>query len=119
MAKKILVIENSEHIAELITEILEEAKYQVSCTTNDANIFEHIDQFFPDAILLDVVKPTTEGTELCRQLSLANETAHIPVIVLSTHPQISRVKEICADEIVKKPFDIDHLLGVLEQQLQN
>jgi DNA-binding response OmpR family regulator len=117
MRKKILLIENSKHIAEMIVELLEDAKYEVSCVTNEAKIFEHIDQFFPDAILLDIVKPTLEGTELCRQLSLANQTAHIPVIVLSTHPEINKVKEICADEIIKKPFDVDYLLEVLNQQI--
>ena len=67
--------------------------------------------------LLDVVRVTVEGTELCRQIKAAEGTTHIPLIVLSTHPQIDKVKQVCADEIVKKPFDIDLLLAVLKDQI--
>ena len=53
-----------------------------------------------------------------RQIKEAEGTKHIPVIVLSTHPQIHKVKDVCADEIVEKPFDIDGLLEALEEQLK-
>lgn len=117
MKKRILVIEKNKDILELINLVLTDEGYKVYAVTNEKDIFEQINTHQPDAILLDIVKPTTEGTELCRQLSLADETAHIPVIVLSTHPHISKVKEICADEVVQKPFDIDFLLEVLAEQL--
>lgn len=116
MKKKILLIENDIDISAIITLVLEEEGYDVLCITNYDNIFELINSYQPDIILLDVVKPTTEGTALCRELNLADESAHIPVIVLSTHPHISKVKEICADEVVQKPFDIDNLLAVVKEQ---
>ncbi|KQC00974.1 response regulator [Pedobacter sp. Hv1] len=119
MKKRILVVENNKDILELIAMILEGEGYELSLHTNETDIFDHIQAFQPDAILLDIVKPTLEGTELCRQLKEAEGTSHIPVIVLSTHPQIQKVKEICADEIVPKPFDIDGLLEVLEEQLKS
>ncbi|MBB2144797.1 response regulator [Pedobacter sp. LMG 31464] len=117
MKKRVLVVENNKDILELISLILDEAGYELSLYTNERNIFEHIVSFQPDAILLDIVRPTVEGTELCRQIKEAEGTSHIPVIVLSTHPQIERVKEVCADEVVPKPFDIDALLETLEEQL--
>ncbi len=117
MKKRVLVIENDKDILEMISLVLEEAGYEASLHTTERNIFEHITAFGPDAILLDIVKPTLEGTELCRQLKEAEQTTHIPVIVLSTHPQAQKVKEICADEVVPKPFDIDALLEILEEQL--
>ena len=67
---------------------------------------------------MDILKITDEGTELCRKLKEEDGTSHIPVIVLSTHPQIQKVKDVCADEIVEKPFDIDGLLEVIEEQLK-
>jgi DNA-binding response OmpR family regulator len=119
MKKRILVVENNRDILELISLILTEEGYELSLFINETNIFEHIKTFEPDAILLDIVQPTLEGTELCRQLKAAEGTSHIPVIVLSTHPHIQKVKEICADEIVPKPFDIDGLLEVLQEQLKS
>ncbi len=118
MKKRILVVENNKDILDLISFVLDEAGYQVELYLSENNIFEKIKFFQPDAILLDIIQPTVEGTELCRQIKAAENTAHIPVIVLSTHTQIHKVKEVCADEIVEKPFDIDGLLEVLSQQLK-
>lgn len=118
MKKRILVVENNAAILELIGIVLEQAGYEALLYTSEKALFRHIEQFLPDAIVLDIFKPTMEGTELCRQLKAAKSTSHIPVIVLSTHPQIAKVKEICADEIVPKPFDVDGLLDVLQEQLR-
>lgn len=119
MKKRILVIENDRDILEMIALLLDEEGYETGLFSNEKNIFEHITEFKPDAILLDIVKPTVEGTELCRQIKDAEQTSHIPVIVLSTHHQIQKVKEVCADEVVPKPFDVDALLEILATQLKN
>ena len=118
MKKRILVIENNEDILELISFVLNDAGYEVKTSNNDLNILNQISTFKPDVILLDILKITDEGTELCRKLKEEDGTSHIPVIVLSTHPQIQKVKDVCADEIVEKPFDIDGLLEVIEEQLK-
>ena len=118
MKKRILVVENNLDILELISLVLGQAGYEVSAFINEKDIYDHVSEFQPDAILLDIIRPTIEGTELCRQIKEAEGTSHIPVIVLSTHPQIRKVKEVCADEVIEKPFDIDGLLEVLAEQLQ-
>ncbi len=118
MRKRILVVENNPDILELISLVLEEAGYEVNLFANEHDIFEHIVKFQPDAILLDIVQPTVQGTELCRQIKEAEGTSHIPVIVLSTHPHIKKVKEVCADEVVPKPFDIDGLVEIISEQLK-
>lgn len=115
--KHILVVDNDRAILELIGIILRDAGYAVSLSSNEGEVLELINQLQPDAIILDVFRPTHEGTELCRLLKEAEATSHIPVIVLSTHPKIEKVKEICADEVLAKPFDIDGLLEVLHEQL--
>lgn len=119
MKKRILVVENNKDILDLISLVLDEAGYEVELYLSEGNIFEKITLFQPDAILLDIVKPTVEGTELCRQIKEAEGTSHIPVIVLSTHTQIHKVKEVCADETIEKPFDIDGLLEILDQQINS
>lgn len=119
MKKRILVVENDDTILDLIGMFLTDAGYEVGLFRSEANLFEKIIMFAPDAIVLDIFRPTLEGTELCRQLKAAENTSHIPVIVLSTHPQIQKVKEICADEVVEKPFNVDGLLDVIKDQLLN
>ena len=118
MNKRVLVVENDKSILEIIGLVLEEAGYTTALYSNEKDIFEKITAFQPDAIVLDIFRPTLESTELCRQLKEAQTTADIPVIAMSTHPEIHKVKEICADDVVPKPFNLDGLLDVLEEQLK-
>lgn len=118
MKKRILVVENNPDILELISLVLEEEGYDVNLFSTEKNIFDRIVNLQPDAILLDIVQPTVEGTELCRQIKEAEGTSHIPVIVLSTHPHVKKVKDVCADEVVSKPFDIDGLVEIINEQLK-
>lgn len=117
MKKKILVLEKNKDILDLIEFILTDNGYDVDMISSDKEVFNHIKVFQPNAILLDVVTPTPEGTAICQSIKAAEDTSHIPVIVLSTHPKADVVKEICADEVIHKPFDIDLLVSVIEQQL--
>jgi len=117
MKKKILVLEKNKDILDLIEFILTDNGYDVDMISSDKEVFNHIRVFKPNAILLDVITPTPEGTAICQSIKAAEDTSHIPVIVLSTHPKAEVVKEICADEVVHKPFDIDFLVSVIEQQL--
>jgi DNA-binding response OmpR family regulator len=117
MKKKILVFDRNRDILDMIEIILTQEGYVVDPVCLHDQVSKRIQEFKPDAILLDVVNPTAEGTELCEAIKNAEESAHIPVVVLSTHPKVNVVKEICADEVVAKPFDINFLVAVVEQQL--
>lgn len=117
MKRKILVIENDPDILQIISHLLTDEGYEPILCMTEQGIFDVIHKEKPDAILLDVVKPTDQGTVLCREIKAAETTKHIPVIVLSTHSQIEDVKKICADDVIRKPFDIYNLLGVIREQL--
>lgn len=117
MKKKILVFEKNRDILDMIGIILTDAGYEVNPISDDAEVKPRIHNFQPDVILLDVINPTTEGTALCKAIKAGEDTKHIPVIVLSTHPKLEVVKEICADEVIAKPFDITFLVSVIEKQL--
>lgn len=117
MKKKILVFEKNKDILDMIEIVLKDEGYLVALTSSDTEVKQQIEVFQPDAILLDVINPTAEGTALCEAIKSAEDTSHIPVIVLSTHPRLEVIKEICADEVVAKPFDINFLITVIEQQL--
>jgi DNA-binding response OmpR family regulator len=118
MEKRILVIENDKGIRELISTLLAEAGYLVYLIGTEDDAFEEIKNFKPDAILLDVVQSTEKGTELCRAIKENENTGHIPVIVLSTNVQVTEtIKEVCADEVMPKPFDVDELMNAIKTQL--
>lgn len=119
MNKKILVLEKNKDILELLDIVLKDEGYITHLISSDHEVFKYVNEFQPDAILLDIINPSEEGTSICKQIKESDTHGHIPVIVLSTHPRIAVVKEICADEVVTKPFDISFLLSVLADQFQS
>jgi two-component system, OmpR family, phosphate regulon response regulator PhoB len=67
----------------------------------------------PDLILLDLMLPDISGTDVCRQLKSAEDTADIPIIMLTAKgDEIDRVVgfEVGADDYVTKPFSMRELL---------
>jgi DNA-binding response OmpR family regulator len=118
MKKKIFVVENDRSILEIVTSLLTDEGYHVKAVDTEDNVFEQIELFKPHVILLDIVMPTEKGTLICRTLKVDKRTKHIPVIVLSTHSNIAEtVKNVCADEVISKPFDIVYLLNTIAFQL--
>ncbi|NEU06981.1 response regulator transcription factor [Flavihumibacter sp. R14] len=117
MKKKIVVVENDRDICEIIFHILSEEGYETILCYTEKGAIDIIEMSMPDAILLDIIQPSEQGTALCRAIKAAETTRHIPVIVLSTYSKIAAVKQVCADEVVTKPFDITALLEVVKEQL--
>ena len=117
MGKRILVVERDKDILDLITTILEGKGFIVSQSRTETAIVDRVIKEKPDAIILDIIKPTPEGTALCDDIKKTKSIKHIPVIVLSTYPNIKSSKVECADEIISKPFDIDELIDEIEKQV--
>jgi DNA-binding response OmpR family regulator len=118
MKKKIFVVENDVSILEIVTALLTDEGYSVKAVGTEDSVFEEIELFKPHVILLDIITPTEKGTLICRTLKADKKTKHIPVIVLSTHSKmVETVKNVCADEVIPKPFDICDLLETIELHL--
>jgi len=118
MRKKIFIVENDASILDVVSALLVDEGYEVGSACTEDKILDKIEQFKPNLILLDIIRPTEKGTEICRALKANSRTRHIPVIVLSTHNKVAEtVKKVCADEVIPKPFDIFDLLNTIELQL--
>ena len=118
MKKKILVVENDKDISNIISFILEDEGYEVKTLKSVAGLIETIITYSPNAILLDIIVPGIEDTEICQAIKSAKGINHIPLIVLSTHPAVTAtIKEICADEVISKPFDINDLVQIVSEQV--
>ncbi|MDB5012164.1 MAG: hypothetical protein JWQ25_366, partial [Daejeonella sp.] len=72
----------------------------------------------PQVILFDIIVPGVEDSDICRLIKITEKTKHVPVIVLSTNPKVTAtIKDVCADEVISKPFDMEELLEVIENQI--
>lgn len=117
MKKKILVVERDEDILYIIRHILEDQGFEVGISRTEEGIVERVIAEMPDMVLLDIIKPSEEGKALCNALRLIHSIKHIPVIVLSTYPQIQKEKIECADKIIDKPFEVSEIVKVINEHL--
>lgn len=117
MRKKILIIDDNQDILELTEFLLNEKGYEVVASSTP-HILSELSQINPDMILLDEHLDGAKGHEKCIILKRTESTKHIPVIILSAGFGIEKTAKDClADGFIEKPFDLDHLYKVVENQL--
>lgn len=114
--RKVVILEHDADIRYIIGYILEEQGYQVSYSGELP--LEQIAALQPDLILLDEYINEREGTQICLEIKKIHKLMHIPVIILSTQPDIEQVAKDCkADGYIAKPFDLEHLVAEVERCL--
>jgi len=111
---KILVIDDSELISNLLNEALTAAGYEVSLAADANQGYQIAIETLPDLILLDVQLPDVQGFDLIGILKNRDELKNISIIMITgTHGQTDhKVKALKAgaDDYVLKPFEMPELL---------
>jgi len=105
--KTILVVEDDDHILELITYHLRAADFQVLQTFTGEEALERASIDRPDLILLDLMLPGMSGLEVCAKLKGDTATRKIPVTIVSARGADADVVaglEAGADDYIIKPF---------------
>jgi CheY-like chemotaxis protein len=117
MKKKILVVDDSAAILDVVTLALEMADCEVSTSLTGA-CFQQMEHNLPDLILLDVLLSGEDGGEICRRLKSDEQTRHIPVILISAHVGLVETAEECgADGLLVKPFRLSELRVMVNKYL--
>ena len=108
----ILIVEDEEDIATLIAHHMEASGYKTIVVHSGTMASKAMEQRLPDLIILDLMLPDMDGTELCRILKRKEKTRHIPVIMVTAKAEeVDRVVglELGADDYVVKPFSTREL----------
>jgi DNA-binding response OmpR family regulator len=103
----VLVVEDDADIAELIRHSLERAGHTVDQLASGREVLAHARRHTPDVIVLDLMLPGMDGLLVCQALRADEQTAAIPVIVVTARgEEFDRVRglELGADDYVTKPF---------------
>jgi DNA-binding response OmpR family regulator len=111
LAHKILVVDDEHSVRSLVADFFTPLGYQVITTENGNDALELAATEEPDVILLDVVMPGLDGTDVCKALRANEKTANIPVIMMTGFPGAAiDVSQSAPDDLVLKPFMLSDLL---------
>jgi signal transduction histidine kinase len=112
-AQRILVVDDVAENRDLLQECLRDAGYQTLSASNGQEALDAVAAGAPDLILLDVVMPKVNGYEVCRRLKAHEETAFIPIVMLTALQDLKdRICgiEVGADDFLSKPLNLLELL---------
>jgi adenylate cyclase len=109
---KILVVDDIPENVRLLEAVLVPRGYEVLTATSGREALSVVASARPDLILLDVVMPGMDGYAVCQALRDDEETAVLPVIMVTSGMGAEKRKAIesGADDFIPKPFDHDELL---------
>ncbi len=120
--KHLFVVNGAPAFLNLMRELFQEEGYAVTTTNFLPESFAQIDAAQPDVLVVDVVVGHQEGWELLERLHAAAATAGIPVLIVSTSPQLidrarERVTRFGGDAYLGKPFDLEAMLETIRDLL--
>ncbi len=113
MKEKILIVDDEADILTLLEYNLEKAGFKVIPANDGPDAIEITKREKPDLIILDIMLPSMEGTEVCKILKSGDATRHIPIIMLTAKgEEVDRVVgfELGADDYITKPFSPRELI---------
>lgn len=114
MAATILIVEDESDLAVMLRYNLEAEGFNVQSALSGDEAATLLRETTPDLILLDWMLPGLSGIELCRRWRAREETANIPIIMLTARgEEDERIRGLAtgADDYVVKPFSIPELLA--------
>ena len=104
---RVLVVEDSQDIADLIRLFLEKDGHDVTTLASGGDALRRARSDRPDLVVLDLMLPGLDGLHVCQALRADAATAAVPIIMLTARGEESdRVRglELGADDYVTKPF---------------
>ena len=116
--QKILVVDDDQHIAELISLYLMKDGYDTQEVYDGKKALEAVTTYEPDLILLDLMLPGMDGYQVCAEV---RKTSKVPIIMLTAKGEtFDKVLglELGADDYIVKPFDAKELVARVKAVLR-
>ena len=118
MAKKVLIVEDDNNIAELLHLYLEKEGFETQVARDGGKGVELFRSFQPDLVLLDIMLPVMDGWSVLKKI---RESGKTPVIMLTAKGELEdRVTglESGADDYIVKPFEMKEVLARIHAVLR-
>jgi len=119
--ENILVVDDEEHIVELIKFNLEKNGYKVITAGNGIEALKLVHAEIPQLVLLDVMLPGMDGYDVCKEIRKDNSISSTPIVMLSAKgEELDKILglELGADDYITKPFSVRELLARVKAVLR-
>ena len=118
MDERLLLVEDDASIREIATLGLERAGFRVTATGDGRDALVLFRQGSFDLVVLDVMLPSLDGFEVCREI---RRDSRIPIVMLTARSDLHDVivgLELGADDYVTKPFELAELVARIKAVLR-
>jgi len=115
---KILIVDDDNNIAELISLYLIKECFDTKIVNDGEEALQAFETYHPNLILLDLMLPGIDGYQVCREV---RAKSNVPIIMLSAKGEIfDKVLglELGADDYMIKPFDSKELVARVKAVLR-
>lgn len=117
----VMVVEDTPELRGYLKETLGQYFVRVYVAKDGKEALEQIKDRLPDIIISDVMMPRMNGFELCKVVKTNLDISHIPFILLTAYHNSQNMYtsyKTGADAFLPKPFEIDSLLALINNQLK-
>lgn len=117
----VLVVEDEEALAMLLSYNLEKEGYEVATVANGLNAVSEVERLLPSVIILDWMLPEISGIEICKLIRSKPDIKNIPIIMLTAKSQEEdKIKGLSAgaDDYVTKPFSVPELMARVKTNMR-
>ena len=115
---KILLIDDDVDMLEVMEATLTFYGYEVRTSSYTDDIFQLVNLHQPDLVVIDYLMTGINGGEMCAALKRNPSTQSLPVIIVSAYERIIQsLGNYGCDAFVSKPFDMTHLLNVIQKTI--
>ncbi len=118
MDERVLLVEDDASIREITALGLEQAGFRVTSTDDGRDALVRFRQGSFDLVVLDVMLPSLDGFEVCREIRRESQA---PIVMLSARSELHDVVvglELGADDYVTKPFELPELVARIKAVLR-
>ncbi|WP_289054679.1 response regulator [Carboxylicivirga marina] len=119
---KILIVDDTPSVIDIIREILMRAGYEVAIATSGEKALKKLDVIHPDLILMDIMMPGMDGYETCQAIKKNKAFSDVPIIFVSAlSNSFDKVKAFKSGGVdyVPKPINDEELLMRIDVHLKN
>jgi CheY-like chemotaxis protein len=111
-----VVVDDNELIAQTMADELKLVGYKAEAVMDGDAVYSLLEKSIPDVMLLDYFLPHTTGAELIEEVRADKDFSDVTFMLMSAYPQAEDKAAALGVTFLEKPFGVDQLLRVVEDQ---